>query len=499
MESREELECLLKLLPERIRKAIKEQIGQEDSVKRELVEIVMDLERQPELRFLDGNSIRLKKNVSKDEIDFLVSSIGGFSKKNRAGIERTLHRISAIKNRKDEVIGLTCRVGKITSGTIDVIEDLLLENKSLLILGPPGAGKTSRLREIAHLYSTRLKKRVVIVDTSMEIGGEGDIPHRSIGNSRRMPVSELSVQHKVMIEAVENHMPEVVIIDEISTLEDALAAQTIAERGVILIATAHGRDLENIVKNPSLSILVGGPETVTLSDEEARRRNTQKNVQERSCPATFEIVVELVSFDSVIVHKNVNHSVDRILRGDIPSFIEIRSRSSKTDKFATTEPSEISSDELSPKEYVFRIYPYATSHSQILNVMRALGLKGGLVESIQEANLIISLGDYAGDGAKIRKLANKLNIKIETITDNSFESFRELFERIVDIEEGFETQIAIDEVKNAIDECKKNNVEIDLNPRKERLRKLQEAIIKESGLYYTIFGEGFSKRLHIKI
>src|SRR5215208_1245586 len=271
----------------------------------ELLEVVMDLGRLPEARFPGREVVLSEREVSESDIDYVVAHIGEFGEDNRAGIERTLHRISCIRNRRGKIVGLTCRVGRAVYGTIRVIEDLVLSGKSILFLGKPGVGKTTMLREVARVLADDANKRVIIVDTSNEIGGDGDVPHPAIGGSRRMQVATPLEQHAVMIEAVENHMPEVIVIDEIGTELEAHAARTIAERGVQLIGTAHGSSLENLMLNPTLSDLVGGIQTVTLGDEEARRRGTQKTVLERKAPPTFDIMVEILDRERVAVHQDV--------------------------------------------------------------------------------------------------------------------------------------------------------------------------------------------------
>ena len=293
----DDLDALIDVLPGQIVETVR---GRPNNF--ELLEIVLDLGRVPEARYPGEEVILSEAEITQEDIDAVVSRIGEFTADNRAGIERTLHRISCIRNRKGHIVGLTCRVGRAVFGTIRIIEDLVRTGKSVLLLGRPGVGKTTMLREVARFLADELNKRVVVVDTSNEIAGDGDIPHPGIGSARRMQVPAPELQHKVMIEAVENHMPEVIIIDEIGTDLEAAAARTIAERGVQLIATAHGNALENIIMNPTLSDLVGGIQSVTLSDEEARRRGTQKAILERRAPPTFDVLVEIQTFNKVAVH-----------------------------------------------------------------------------------------------------------------------------------------------------------------------------------------------------
>ena len=304
----DDLAAMLNVFPEEIAKAVVEADHFDD-----LLEVVLDLGRVPTARFVDGEVELLDRMVTHDDIDYVVSRIGDFDADNRAGMESTLHRISAIRNRRGSVVGLTCRVGRAVYGTINIIEDLIDSGESILILGKPGVGKTTMLREAARILAE--KKRVVIVDTSNEIGGDGDVPHPAVGKARRMQVPKPSLQHEVMIEAVENHNPEVIVIDEIGRELEALAARTIAERGVQLIGTAHGNALDNLLVNPTLSDLIGGVSSVTLSDDEARRRGTQKTVLERRSPPTFTILVEIQDRKRVKVHCDVGAAVDSILRG----------------------------------------------------------------------------------------------------------------------------------------------------------------------------------------
>src|SRR5689334_25324798 len=309
----DDLDALLTVLPPRVRIAL-----EQERMVSGLLEIVLDLGRLPEARYPDAALAVGSDAVTAEDIAYVVGRIGAFGDDNRAGIERTLHRISAIRNRRGHVVGLTCRVGRAVRGTVGLIRDVVEQGRSILILGRPGVGKTTLLREAARVLADELGKRVVVVDTSNEIAGDGDIPHPGIGRARRMQVTRPAEQHQVMIEAVENHMPEVIIIDEIGTELEAAAARTIAERGVQLVGTAHGRTLDNLVVNPTLSDLVGGTQTVTLEDEEARRRGTQKTVVERKAPPTFDVLVEQRSWREVIVIPDVASAVDETLRGEEP-------------------------------------------------------------------------------------------------------------------------------------------------------------------------------------
>jgi stage III sporulation protein SpoIIIAA len=312
------LELLLACLPGEIVAALRELATREELAagRDGLLEIVLDLGRRPEARLTSGDVTLLEREVTDEDLNWVVTRIGAFGGDNRAGIERTLHRISAVRNRAGRVVGLTCRVGRSVFGTIEILRDHIEAGRSILIMGRPGVGKTTMLREAARVLASEFSKRVVVVDTSNEIAGDGDIPHPAIGKARRMQVRAPELQHLVMIEAVENHMPEVIVIDEIGTEAEAIAARTIAERGVQLIGTAHGNSLENLMLNPTLTDLIGGIQTVTLGDDEARRRRTQKSVLERKAPPTFDIVVEIIERDHILVHEDVAATVDAMLRGD---------------------------------------------------------------------------------------------------------------------------------------------------------------------------------------
>jgi len=313
-----ELDLVLNVLPPDVAGVLRDRNDLD-----QLLEVVLDLGRLPEARFVSGDAELNDEPVTTADLENVIERIGDFGDDNRAGIERTLHRISAIRNRRGQVIGITCRVGRAVFGTIKIIEDLAFSGKNILLLGRPGVGKTTMLREMARVLSQEAKKRVIIVDTSNEIAGDGDVPHPAIGRSRRMQVPTPSQQHGVMIEAVENHMPETIVIDEMGTEQEAAAARTIAERGVQLIATAHGNTLDNLIMNPTLSDLVGGIQTVTLGDQEARYRGTQKSVLERKAPPTFDVVVEIQGWAKLAVHDNVSQVVDQWLRG-FPISPEVR-------------------------------------------------------------------------------------------------------------------------------------------------------------------------------
>ncbi|HUQ44510.1 MAG TPA: R3H domain-containing nucleic acid-binding protein [Candidatus Limnocylindria bacterium] len=341
----DDLGVLLAALPPEIVAAIDALVDRED-----LIEVVMDLGRRPEARYPDSEVALLDREIGDADIQYVVDHIGTFGDDNRAGIERTLHRISAIRNRNGKVVGLTCRIGRAVFGTIEIIADFVETGKSLLIMGRPGIGKTTMLREAARVLADDLDKRVVVVDTSNEIAGDGDIPHPAIGKARRMQVRTPSLQHEVMIEAVENHMPQIIVIDEIGTELEAQAARTIAERGVQLIGTAHGNTLDNLMLNPTLSDLIGGIQSVTLGDEEARRRRTQKSVLERKAPPTFDVIIEIQDRERVLVHADVADTVDAMLRGD-PVAPELRWRDEEGVHRSQSRPRPSPREQLAPDRF----------------------------------------------------------------------------------------------------------------------------------------------------
>ena len=416
---KDDVEEVVKLLPENYQNELKKH----DLSK--LIEIVFDLGRIPTALFSKGKTIVLGENsVTAEMIADVVNAIGDFNRNNRAGLEGTLHRISCIRNKNEDIIGLTMRIGRSVFGTIEIMKDCLKQDKSVLLLGPPGVGKTTMLREISHFLSTEREKRVVVIDTSNEIAGDGDIPHAAIGRARRMQLPFDKEQHDVMIEAVENHTPQVIVIDEIGTQKEADAANTIAERGVALIATAHGNSLENVIQNPLLSDLVGGIETVTIGDEEAKRRGTNKSVLERASNPTFDICVEIIDKYTVNIHKNLAHSVDAILAGKaIPP--ELRKRDKETDKVTVLEtPIEATQDiqdfSFSKDGNSLAIYPYAISKSLLKRAFAGVNnIDLKVVNTLDEADIIFALKSYATPGAKIFSISEERDIFIKIVEENS--------------------------------------------------------------------------------
>jgi len=396
----DELPLLLGTLPQPLQDALGRVAPQE------LLEVVLDLGRRPQAR-LPGRAVELAEQaVSRADLERVISAVGAFGADNRAGIEGTLHRISAIRNRRGDIVGLTLRVGRAMFGTIDLIRDLIEAGRSVLLLGRPGVGKTTKLREIARVLADQFSKRVIVIDTSNEIAGDGDIPHRAIGSARRMQVAHPDQQHAVMIEAVENHMPEVIIVDEIGTGAEALAARTIAERGVQLIGTAHGNTLENVLRNPTLSDLVGGVQVVTLGDEEARHRGTRKTISERKAEPTFDAVVEIVDHDDVIVHADTARAVDRLLRGRDAGGLrrtptsEVLLEPSAAQRGGSAAAATPLS--LSEVQGTLRIYPYAISRDSLERVIRDLRLDARTVNEPERAQVIIALRARAED-ARLRR------------------------------------------------------------------------------------------------
>ncbi|WP_369011297.1 R3H domain-containing nucleic acid-binding protein [Nodosilinea sp. LEGE 07088] len=488
----DDLDQLLSILPPSIRAQLAHH-----SQRQSLIEVVLDLGRLPEARFFSSVEYLSEAPVTHADLDHCIKRVGAFGGDNRAGIEKTLHRISAIRNRSGEVIGLTCRVGRAVFGTIGMIRDLVETGRSILMLGRPGVGKTTALREIARVLADDLQKRVVIIDTSNEIAGDGDIPHPAIGRARRMQVAHPEEQHRVMIEAVENHMPEVIVIDEIGTELEALAARTIAERGVQLVGTAHGNRLENLIKNPTLSDLIGGIQSVTLGDEEARRRGSQKSVLERKAPPTFDIAVEMLERQRWAVHDDVTITIDNLLRGRQPG-LQIRTVDEHQKVIIThelsgsgrevTKPSrgwraagqmapptpsatisqrtrsngnsirplgevysaqpatdpmfahllEMTGDDdmVGPNgEDAMRLYPYGLSRHQIERVIQTLHMPVVITKDLDHADAVLALRSHAKAQAKLKHIAQGRQIPVHLVKSNSIPQITRALQRLLDIDD----------------------------------------------------------------
>src|SRR5215813_3565207 len=426
--STDNLDLMLAVLPIPIRDALT-RAGNMES----LIEVVLDLGRQPEARYT-AHALYLDDSlVTRDDLQYVASRVGQFTRDNRAGIERTLHRISAMRNRLGEIVGLTCRVGRAIYGTVDIIRDFVESGKSILLMGKPGVGKTTLLREAARVLADDLEKRVIVVDTSNEIAGDGDVPHAGIGRARRMQVPDPEHQHAVMIEAVENHMPEVIVIDEIGTAQEALAARTIAERGVQLIATVHGNTLENLMLNPTLADLIGGIQPVTLSDEEARRRGTQKTVLERKAPPTFDVLIEIQNKDLLVIHKDVAEAVDQMLRGFIPP-TEIRQRGAEGR--VSIVQSEVEAEEeaarplaeagarreqqqLARKKSGLRIFPYAVSRERLERAISMLGVPVVVTNEVSEADVVLTLKSHAKRQSQKLREARGQQLEVHALRSNT--------------------------------------------------------------------------------
>jgi stage III sporulation protein SpoIIIAA len=471
----DDLQLLIATLPQSFQDALK------NLPREELLEIVLDLGRAPQAR-LPGSAVDLDETpVSREDLDHITGRLGDFSADNRSGIAGTLHRISAIRNRHGNIIGLTLRVGRAVFGTIDLIRDLIEDNRSVLLLGRPGVGKTTKLREIARVLADEFNKRVIVIDTSNEIAGDGDIPHRAIGSARRMQVAHPDQQHAVMIEAVENHMPEVIIVDEIGTEAEAMAARTIAERGVQLIGTAHGTILENVVRNPTLSDLVGGVQTVTLGDEEARLRGTQKTISERKAPPTFDSVVEIVTHDEVIVHTDTATAVDQLLRGKEPGGVRrtpggeelVGEQPQKTEAAeapATFSPSDI--------EGIVRIFPYGIRRDSVERVIRDLRLEAVATNKPDRAHLAITLRSRAEEN-RLQKIVSATGMPVVTVKKNTTSQIRralkDAFNVIYGVEDGKVDEV-VKETEAAIQRAIDEGVVVELSPRPAALRQLQHRV-----------------------
>jgi len=463
---------------------------------RRLLEIVLDLGRVPEARFADRTAPLGEQPLGRTELDRIVSGVGEFGPDNRAGIERTLHRISAIRNRRGEIVGLTCRVGRSVVGTVEVVRDVVEGGRSTLLLGRPGVGKTTLLREAARVLADELGKRVVVVDTSNEIAGDGDIPHPGIGAARRMQVPATTEQHAVMIEAVENHMPEVIVIDEIGTAAEALAARTIAERGVQLIATAHGNNLENLLSNPTLADLIGGIQAVTLSDDEARRRGTQKTVLERKAPPTFDVLVEIQEKDRFAVHRDVAEVVDRTLRGQSPR-PEVRVRAA--DGEVRVEPAPSAEGRAEPGLRAaasrlgrrnLRILPYAVSVPRLLRAIRELRIPAVVVDRVAEADAIVTLKSQERRLPRALRAAEADGRPIHVLRSGTGAQVENFLRGLFDLGDVGEAQdAAIREVEAAVHRAIDGGRAVELTPQGSAVRRLQHELVERAGLSSTSRGD----------
>lgn len=500
----DDLDALLDALPPYFDQRVRTLEGLEG-----LLEIVMDLGRIPEARFASREVYLSDREVTPEDIAYVMSRIGQFGGDNRAGIERTLHRISALRNRAGKVVGLTLRVGRAVYGTVDIIRDAVEGGKSILLVGRPGVGKTTLLREAARVLADELGKRVVVVDTSNEIAGDGDIPHPGIGRARRMQVPTPALQHAVMIEAVENHMPEVIVIDEIGTEQEAQAARTIAERGVQLIATAHGNSLENLMLNPTLSDLVGGIQTVTLSDEEARRRGTQKSVLERKAPPTFQVLVEIQAYQRMAIYPDVGQTVDAILLG-VPVAPEIRERGPEGAVEVKAQPAGTRSrgENGGPTRHgermrvaagreVVKVYPFGISWSRVEEAARGLGLPIAIVREPDEADVVITLKNYYRRKTPRLRDAESSGVPIFIARSNSAAQIASALASVFEMRRGPEDQ-AMEEAREAIQAILNGQTEeVELSPQPALVRRLQHELAERSNLSSTSSGHDPYRRVQI--
>jgi stage III sporulation protein SpoIIIAA len=521
----DDLDALLGILPEEISQAVVKENNNLD-----LLEVIMDLGRVPTARFLSGEVVLRDDEIMPADIEYVIERMGDFDADNRAGIERTLHRISAIRNRRGDIVGLTCRVGRAVYGTIDIIEDLIMEGKSLLLLGRPGVGKTTMLREAARILAE--SKRVVVVDTSNEIGGDGDVPHPAVGRARRMQVATPSLQHEVMIEAVENHNPEVIVIDEIGREMEAAAARTIAERGVQLIGTAHGNTLENLLLNPTLSDLIGGIESVTLSDDEARRRGTQKTVLERRAPPTFDVLIEIQTRHVLAVHRDVATAVDSLLRG-YPAPPEMRTRKedgtidvvkaqnvrgvprrrgggaqgplrrTPGELYVEKTPrEELSEGGYSPvRRDPIRIFPYGVARNRLESAAKRLGVPIVITKEIKDAQILVTLRTHYRKRQRIIVDAERRGMPVYVLRANTVSQMERFLGGLFDLsirekEKPDEDQILRDTQK-AIQAVLNGERWVELPPASSYVRRLQHIMVKDARLVSHSYGKEPNRRVRI--
>jgi stage III sporulation protein SpoIIIAA len=528
----DDLDALLDVLPSNVRHSV-EKINDSDN----LLEIILDLGRVPTARFVEGEITLRDSEVTREEIDYVDDRVGSFDADNRAGIERTLHRISAIRNRLGTIVGLTLRVGRAVYGTIDIIEDIIESGKSILILGRPGVGKTTLLREAARILAE--SRRVIVVDTSNEIGGDGDVPHPAVGKARRMQVREPMLQHEVMIEAVENHNPEVIVIDEIGRELEALAARTIAERGVQLIGTAHGNTLENLLLNPTLSDLVGGIEAVTLSDEEARRRGTQKTVLERRAPPTFDVLIEIQNRNRFAIHMDIMAAVDALLRGfPLPAEIRMRDEDGqiKIEKAAAIPTSRIeangktvrrvgepydqtrarpaeapekpspapqfdpSTSARGPLQTV-RIYPYGVARNRLMQAAKRLGVPAIVERDVSQADALVTLRSYYRNRQRTVVDAEQRGMPIYVLRANTVNQIEQFLSDLFNLPgmqaASGELDYVRQQTQSAIQAVLNGERWVDLPPGPSLVRRLQHEMARSAEL--TSHSYGKEPRRHVRI
>ncbi|MBN1375940.1 MAG: AAA family ATPase [Dehalococcoidia bacterium] len=463
----------------------------------DLLEIILDLGRLPEARFLHREIFLGEHEITQADIQYVISRIGTFSADNRAGLPRTLHRISAIRNREGTIVGLTCRVGRAVMGTAKIIQDLVDKGKNVLLMGPPGIGKTTILRETARVLADDLKKRVIVVDTSNEIAGDGDIPHPAIGHARRMQVPTPTQQHAVMIEAVENHMPEVIIIDEIGTSLEAEASRTIAERGVQLVGTAHGNSLENLMMNPTLSDLIGGIQTVTLGDEEARRRHTQKSVLERKAPPTFDIVVEIQERYKVLVHPDVAQAVDSLLHGQ-ENQAEVRWLAPDGNIIKEKTASRVEPhNKAESKRQKLYIYLFGINRPILEQAAHEKGLDISISDDLRKSNLLITTKNYFRRKPQKIRDAEMQGIPVYAIRGNSLQQLRHCLDTIYTGPKDEIVDSAMDEALHAIRQIKNGKPEVELSPQNAFIRRLQHLLAERHDLSSMSTGKEPVRRVKI--
>ena len=491
----DDLDTLLEIFPPHISQTL----HQQPHIK-ELLEVILDLGRPPEARFPHEEIILNPQEVTEQDIEYVTTRISPFGDDNRAGIERTLHRISAIRNRKGRFVGLTCRVGRAVFGTIYIIEDLIQSGNSILLLGRPGVGKTTMLREVVRVLADEFKKRVIIVDTSNEIAGDGDIPHPAIGHARRMQVNTPTNQHAVMIEAVENHMPEVIVIDEIGTELEAQAARTIAERGVQLVATAHGNTLDNLMMNPTLADLVGGIQTVTIGDEEAKRRGTQKSILERMSPPTFGTVIEIQDWDRVTIHHEVAEAVDTILRGQSLTS-ETRWFNENNEIIIAKESPDITKSNHKQKSVKRKELPslflFGVNKQRLEQVAKEMQLQLHITRNLSEANLLITSKSYYRRRPQQIRDAEEINLPIYILRSNTVPQIRQLLHTIYPRETRGHIQFALEEAIEAARKVIKKQEPVELNPQNAYIRRLQHLVAEQSDLSSRSLGKDTERRVMI--